>query len=173
MINFGAFCAKSDFELANAFPEVEFIGVDRQQVCDLNQKVFAAPNIRYVAADIVDFLETMQIRRNALFVHARTACLCYPDFLRLVYQKCADRGIPYIWMYEGCALSPDHIYRDFGEIPTISLAARSAMFIHDYPRLLTGAGYSVVYLRRPFQSILLDHEDDLGSANFFLEARLN
>jgi hypothetical protein len=171
VIDFGVFCAHPIHALAVRFPDVRFDGVDRQELIrDLNQVAFAAPNISYHAADIIEFLGRMNVGRNTMLFHSRTACLCYPEFLRTFYSECARRGVRHIWMYEGYALAHDRRYYSFDELPAVSVAARSIMFIHDYPRLLAEAGYAVRSVKRPFQTILLNHESDLGAVNFFLQA---
>jgi hypothetical protein len=173
-IDFGAFCAAPNHTLAKMFPSVEFVGLDRQEIIrDLNRVAFPAPNATYVAGDIIDFLDSSDLKPNALLFHSRTACLCYPEFLKTFYQKCAHKKVRYIWMYEICSMSRDYLeFFDQGKMPVVSIAARSIMIIHDYVKLLENAGYEIVSLTHPFQTLLLDHIEDAGMDNLFLLAKL-
>ena len=147
VIDFGAFCALPDYETAHDFPRVRFIGVDLQRETErLNALAFPAENLVFHAGEITDFITTtVRPERRTALVHARTATLCYPAFLRRLYAACAAQGVREIHLFGNASIEreTDRLL-PFAAYEGASRIFKNGQFIHDYPRLLGEAGYSVV-----------------------------
>jgi hypothetical protein len=175
VINFGVFCANPDYALALRFPNVAFHGVDREQsVKRLNEWAYPAANLHFHAANVLDVLPelTAPAEPSVLF-HARTAVVCYPEFLRTLYRGCADAGVEYIALWENNSLSRTTLrFHDFEAMPADAVPYYSVMFIHDYARLLRESGYEVVHVeRRPSNFTLLELDSHLADGHVFVVAR--
>jgi tetratricopeptide (TPR) repeat protein len=174
LIDFGIMCAEPHYQLAKRFPQVQFIGVDRQQsVKEYNEQAYALPNTQFVTGDILETLpQITQNGNQTVFFHSRTTCFCYPEFVRQLYQECNRLGIEYIVMYEGCALSRDRLeFYDFENLPEDAVSNKSSFFIHHYPKFLEEAGYEVVEHERVGATLLLYDKSDQGGTNFWMVAR--
>lgn len=158
IINFGVFCAESDYRLATKFPQIKFIGVDRElSTKTLNDHAFQASNLSFVQANIMDFLSHLpNLNDTKLLFHSRTATLLYPELVLQLYQACAKAGIQYIALYENFSLSRSTLrLYDFDGIPQDSVPYGSVMFIHNYKKLLEKAGYVMLRdTRLPYIDLL-------------------
>jgi hypothetical protein len=175
VIDFGVLCGHPNHCLALKFPHIDFVGIDRQDLIKrLNDEAFQAPNLRFVAGDILEQLpRTATGKGSSVLFHARTACLCYPEFLRKLYKQCADLGIKYIIMYEGLSLSKHYLrFFDYEDFPQEAFGVRGIMFAHNYPSYLRDAGYEVISNDRVVSSLLLNSHSDLGATNVWIVARL-
>ncbi|MBA3344284.1 MAG: hypothetical protein H0T44_03125 [Gemmatimonadales bacterium] len=175
-LNFGAFCATVDAELAEQFPGIEFHGVDLgAQTKVLNEKAFRCRNLHFHDAFILDFLDRTPLSgRTTMLFHARTTTLFYPRFVEQFYQTCAAKGIRYLALWENNSLSYSTAwFYDFGSIPNGSVAYRDVMFIHDYKVLLEAAGYEILQEERAPSNRVLVEEDALAAdGHVFVLARL-
>lgn len=168
-IDFGAFCAHTIFRLAQEFPAIRFIGIDRPQIArDLNVEAFALPNLEFIAGDVLDLVETAQIGADTALFHARTACFCYPAYLRRLYAASRRRGISHILAAEVTTFSRWFLkLYPQGQFPAISMAARTKTFVHDYRRLIEEAGYTLVGAPSVQPWLLLD-----DSSGFIADHRI-
>jgi tetratricopeptide (TPR) repeat protein len=174
VIDFGVMCAHPNYMLATRFPDVELIGVDRQDLIkSLNEAAFPRPNLRFVAGDILEQLPILAGRgSNSVLLHARTGCLCYPAFLKALYRESARAGIKYVIMYETLSLSTHYMrFFDCDSLPAEAIGIRSIMYNHDYAAYLREAGYEVVANDRVASSMLLNQRVDLGASNLVIVAK--
>ena len=144
MLDFGAFMATPDQIIADYFPDVNVIGLDRStRVKFLNEQEFSAPNLHFVAEDIFSFIRANDLR-GALMTHVRTTSLLYPAAVSLLYAEAARAGIKHIIGIEYSGYSRElHRFFPFEETLTPSAVLRDGMFIHDYPNIAEACGYSV------------------------------
>ncbi len=175
-LNFGAFCARVDADLAEQFPSIEFQGIDLgARTKALNERAFRRQNLAFHDAFILDFLDERPVGpQPTMLFHARTTTLFYPKFVERFYQTCAAKGIRYLALWENNTLSYFNVrFHDFGEIPNGSVAYRNVMFIHDYKTLLERAGYEILQAERSPSNRVLVEEDALAAdGHIFVLARL-
>ena len=175
-INFGAFCGCVDADLATRFPEIAFHAVDLgARTKTLNDQAFRLPNLTCHDAFITDYLDKTDLGgRTAMLFHARTGTLFYPAFLERFYRRCAALGIRYIALWENNSLSHSEAkFFDFDSIPDGSVAYRDVMFIHDYKRLLEGAGYETLkVVKSPSNAVLVEDDALTADGHVFVVARL-
>lgn len=175
-LNFGAFCARVDADLAGLFPNIDFVGVDLgARTKELNEKAFRRGNLRFHDEFIHDFLDRTPIGpAPTMLFHARTTTLFYPRFVERFYRKCADKGIRYLAMWENNTLSyATARFHDFGSVPNGAVAYRDVMFIHDYQALLERAGYQVLRVERsPSNRVLVEDDALAADGHVFVLARL-
>jgi hypothetical protein len=174
VLDFGVLCAVPNYELAKRFPATEFVGIDRQElVKTLNERSFQLPNLRFLAGDVLEALPQVARKGSptALF-HARTACLCYPEFLRRLYRTCAQLDVQYVVLYETLSMSKSYLrFYDYENMPADAIGIRSIMYAHNYPAYLREAGYQVLVNDRVASGLLLNDRSDLGASNVVIVAR--
>lgn len=175
-INFGAFCAWVDADLAEQFPGIDFQGVDLgARTKALNQMAFQRQNLGFHDEFILDFLQRGEVgKTTTMLFHARTATLFYPKFLQRFYRRCAALGIRYLALWENGSLSYSTArFHDLGRIPDGAVAYRDVMFIHDYRALLELAGYEIVQAdRSPSNRVLVEDDALTADGHVFVLARL-
>jgi hypothetical protein len=139
IIDFGVMTAFPNLQLAKMFPRATHYGVDRQSLIKtMNEKFYRAGNLSFVDGDILDFLG--KVPPGSILVHARTATVCYPAFVRELYRVCAEHKIGHIIAIEFAGVSKDTLrFHDFAG--DRSIASRSNMFFHPYRKMLDEAGY--------------------------------
>jgi hypothetical protein len=175
-LNFGAFCAQVDADLAERFPSVDFHGIDLgARTKALNERAFRRQNLHFHDRFILDFLDETPVGlQPTMLFHARTTTLFYPKFVERFYQTCAAKGIRYLALWENNSLSYSSArFHDFGKIPNGSVAYRNVMFIHDYTTLLERAGYQVLQAERsPSNQVLIEEDALAADGHIFVLARL-
>jgi len=162
VINFGVLCAYPDFYLAKDFPQIEFVGVDRQEITrELNETTFNLRNLTFICGNILDLIPQLKPdSSNTMLYHVRTGCLCYPEFLKRLYKSCYNKKIKYIVIIEHYGLSKHHkAFYNFEDLPAESISFRDIMFNHNYPKFLSDAGYSIVSNERIRNFYQLDKVD--------------
>ncbi|MGC6404351.1 MAG: hypothetical protein ACON5A_03850 [Candidatus Comchoanobacterales bacterium] len=146
VINFGVSYAGADAKLANQYPNVAFIGVDRSPVAkSLNEAEFVVSNLEFHAIDILEFIEKNKSRMaNSLFIHQRTATFLNPKLLSLVYSSCYDAGCKTILGIEpiGYCHSINGFY-NFSFNQQASQVLRKPLMVHNYPNILYRNGFSI------------------------------
>lgn len=165
-IDFGAFCGFTIAELAKKYPKVKFIGIDRPQVAkDLNDRTFAAPNVEFIAGDVMDLLASgREFGARPVLFHSRTAVFCYPAYLQRLYAYALQRGINDIVFQEGSTFSRWHLkFFEQGRYPAISMAGRGSTFLHDYPMILGNAGFDIKSSVPIRLKLLLDDRSGFGA----------
>lgn len=175
VINFGVMCAEPDYQLAKAFPKVQFYGVDRERkTAELNKAAYRTPNFDFIVAyDIMEAIPTLAPPKSpALLFHARTGTLCYPEFLRQLYKRSASNGVGFIALFENLSLSRERVrYYDYADMPADAIAYKEFQFIHHYERYLNEAGYEIARLEKLTASNLLEATTALGDTHAFILAR--
>ena len=158
VLNFGVFCAVPDYNLSVRHPDINFIGVDREQSTkNLNDTAFQGKNLSFHALDMIDIIyddrtevkqfitETVRKNPELMIFHARTATLIYPEALKKFYKCCAALGVKYISMYENMCISRSYMqYFDFDNLPADAIPFFSIMMIHNYKKYLEEAGYEII-----------------------------
>jgi hypothetical protein len=145
-IEFGALCGYTEWRLAEEFPQVSFVGVDRSaRVKAANDENFPRPNLRFEAADIRDVLAGGHGGREAVLVHSRTAYVLYPDALAEVYARAARAGIRHIVGVEetGISRTTGAFLRYGADVHSLPFRP-PLVYGHDYPYYLDAAGYAVI-----------------------------
>jgi hypothetical protein len=139
IIDFGVMTAFPNLQLAKLFPQARHFGVDRQSsIRTMNERFYQADNLSFVDGDILQFVR--EAPPGSILVHARTATVCYPAFVRELYRKCAEHRIGHIVVIEFAGASKHTLqFHDFAGDRTV--ASRSNMFFHPYRRMLAEARY--------------------------------
>ncbi len=145
VVNFGVSYAYVDSLLARKYPHVNFVGIDRSHFTRcLNEACFChLSNMRFVAADIFDYLSTKTFE-DGVFFHCRTLTVLPPRFIEKLYLAAKSAGFKYI-----VGMEPMGISRQTGEPYEFSFEQRPSvvyrgiMCIHNYPEILRKAEYEV------------------------------
>jgi tetratricopeptide (TPR) repeat protein len=173
-VDFGAFCGFTIANLAKRFPKVKFIGVDRPLYAKkLNDAAFQAPNLEFVAGDILDVLRgRSDFGSRPVLFHSRTAVFCYPAFLALLYETARDKGFRDVVFQEGSTFfSRWHLkFFELGKYPAVSMAGRGSTLLHDYKALLERSGYSIRSSVGIRLRLLLDDESGFGADHRVIHA---
>lgn len=143
--NFGVSYANIDSILASKFSEIQFIGIDRSIFTKAyNESLFAhLHNLQFVAGAIFEFLDKNQFPEG-IFFHTRTLVLLPKVFIEKLYKAIAKAKFQYIICVEQIGISRQTLQAyQFSEEEQSSVAYRDMMYIHNYPALLKGAGFSV------------------------------
>jgi hypothetical protein len=142
VVNFGVLCAETDAKLALANPTIQFIGVDRdERVCRQNTATYPLPNLTFHAAEIIDVIASLKSEEPTMLTHLRTAYLVYHNKLEAIYAECARRGVKAVLGIEQWGISCET--RRMRVAPDGWAAYRDILFMHDYARFLSEAGYAV------------------------------
>ena len=146
-IDFGAFCGYTMGKLAEQFPRIKFIGIDRPKIAkSLNDKAFPLSNIEFIAGDVLElFSSDREFGSRPILFHSRTAVFCYPAYLTAVYRRARVRGIRDVIMQEGSTFFSRWWlkYYPSGQYPSVSVAGRGSTFLHDYKQLLKREGFKI------------------------------
>ena len=144
VVNFGVSFAHIDGLLAEAFPHIEFIGIDRsEQVRAYNETHFKErPNLSFLAGDVLDVLEQGDFKHAVLF-HMRTLSFMPYSFVTKLYDAAAGASFSHICGFECWGLSRQlHGWYDLNDSTSeSSVAFREHLFLHHYPRALETAGF--------------------------------
>ncbi len=144
-LNFGVSYAHVDATLAEQFPAITFIGLDRSPLTKtLNELAFPAiENLAFIADDIFKVLNTRRFERG-VFLHCRTLVQMPASFITRLYERAYAAGFEYVIGVEPVGLSrasgSDYPYTDQMQP---SALFRDNLFLHNYPGLLASAGYAV------------------------------
>lgn len=146
VINYTSSYAQLEQDIARAFPSLSVTGVDSEAITRLNAKEFSAPNLQFATAEgPLSFAREADVQ-CAVFSHLHTAALWLPDLVEETYKVLGERGCRYILAYE-----PDGFSRELGgfyrysDQPRPSALYRQQLLLHNYPSLLTKAGFQVVH----------------------------
>jgi hypothetical protein len=175
VINFGVMCGQAEYEAAGMFPDVRFVGVDRQrETARLNDQAYRLPNLRFDAAEIEDTLQSMDGTLPRALFHGRTATLCYPQKMRDLYKLCAAKGVKYILLFENCSISHrDHTFHSPERMPAEAIIYKNDQFVHDYRGMLLSAGYEIIKSEVMFSPLVSPFSDmDLCSTHSYMVAKL-
>ena len=134
VFNFGVSYAHIDTKLADDFPEIQFIGLDRSQLTILyNQGAFEnRPNVKFIASDIFDHLNAHSYP-NGLFLHVRTLTLLPETFVTKLYQAVEQAEFVDIAGFEQCGVSYEtgRPFEFASDDSRASVNFRGGMFIHN------------------------------------------
>jgi hypothetical protein len=156
VLNFGIGYAYIDSLLANQFPNVNFVGIERTPVARWYNREFGLTqpsNLEILDGDIIKHLENNRYK-NGLLLHIRTATLLPKGFMRDLYKCAYLSGFTQIYGAEQCGIS-----RRTGEPFEFSYTDKPSelyrrhMFIHNYPALLNESGFNLPEI----QFIKTDH----------------
>jgi hypothetical protein len=148
VVNFGVSYAHVDSVLAERFPDVQFIGIDRSQaVCDLNRADFPRPNMQFIASDIEAWLDEQSDLSDCVFFHVRIAILLPQAFVDQLYRKLIAKRVSAI-----CGFEPVGVSRETNAFvaqtyePSTSVHFRDTLYIHNFAGLLADRGYRMTHL---------------------------
>lgn len=150
VLNFGVSYAHVDTQLAAAFPDVRFVGLERSKLTTTyNQNIFGdLPNVSFVASDVFDHLKANRYD-DALFLHIRTLTLLPESFVDKLYGAAAEAGFADIAGFEQCGISYEthepYAFDLDPEKPSVNY--RSGMFIHNYPGKAAKHGFDLRYAK--------------------------
>lgn len=174
VVDFGVLCAEPNYRVAKQFPQVRFVGLDRQPlVKELNDQAYGhMPNMAFYAGDVGEVLpQIVSPEERSVFFHCRTSCFLYPAHLQQIYQQCAELNVRYIAIYETTALSRlTYTYYDFEDMPMDTVPNKSLLYIHNYGRILAAAGYKIVKEERLSPHTLVSESKESGGAASFILA---
>lgn len=145
VVNFGVALAWMDDRLAELYPNVEFVGIDRAlSIKAFNDEAYHRPNLSFVAADVNDWLAKQGSLKGHLCVNMRTM-LNFPEgFVRAYYRNIYGRGAAGVYCLEdyGIPRETDKIYPlDFERKPSVHY--RNRIMMHNYPEIIASAGFTV------------------------------
>jgi hypothetical protein len=164
-INWGSSYAWLESELSKEFPECLFYGLDRFE-CNrnLNRKEFKSKNLFFISTgDMLDFIKGNQkLFKDSAFHHCYTAMFFLPAFIEQLYSKLFLSGASYIICHEHTAYSNQlkQIYRISETEHRESALHRDSLILHNYPSILSKAGFKMVSAES-YRSALL--EDNFNS----------
>jgi len=146
--NLGVSYPYIDSELANQFPNIKFLGIERTEVIPLLNNHFFEnqKNMESISGDLFDFLKKNALP-DSLFFHARTMTLLSRTFVERAYAAAADAGCNFIFGNEQIGvsrMSGQSFQFSFNDKP--SEIYRKRMFMHNYPAILKRAGYKLIYI---------------------------
>jgi hypothetical protein len=170
VINFGVMCGYPDYALAKRFPQVTFIGVDREiATAELNRKAFILPNLKFYAGDITDLLPNLMAGKNSgetLLFHARTTTLIYPEWVKRFYRLCFDVGVEHLLLYENLSLSKTLLrFIDLEQISEDAILFQNGQYIHNYPQYLEAAGFQLTSSERLREEVMFHLHDGIQMAD--------
>lgn len=146
IINYGAFYGLMDAERAVRWPDIHWVGVDRDATAiaaSIND--FAAPNLTFMVADEpIEALRRQTMIGDAALVHTRTGAMMTPRKLSRLYEAARSHGFRYVIGSEfvgGNLLERRYFNPQTDET---SSACTSQVFNHNYRKLLHDAGYTIV-----------------------------
>jgi hypothetical protein len=145
VIDFGVSYAHTDALLAEKFPSIKFVGLDRSILTKaFNEQYFShLTNLELIASDIFEYFSKHNCN-NSIFWTMRTTLLLPKDFLLKLYAEAFKAGVKYICLFEPIGISRETMkpYQfSYNDQPSVGL--RDGMFIHNYPGILRSSGYSV------------------------------
>lgn len=173
VVDFGVFCGEPIFDLAQRH-HCNFVGVDRGHVIrEFNERHYQRPNLRFVEGNIVEVLPNVANRGTTALYHARTALLCYPEFIRQLYRACSKAGVRWIVLLEASSYSRwTQRFEAPGQMSDDAIPIRAPMMALNYHRLLTEAGYRIVEERQISPSYFLTSPRAVGENQILLRAEL-
>jgi len=144
VVNFGVCWGYIDDLLAESFPEVDFIGIDRSPaVKKFNDGLFHKPNLSFLACDIMDYLDGETSLETTLFWHQRIGALLPQDFVEILYAELCRKKVKYIVGFEphGISMALDDYFMMCPNNHKESVHFRSGMYSHNYMGILNDSGY--------------------------------
>lgn len=144
-VNFGVCYAHVDSVLAQKFPHIHFIGLDRSPFTKMyNEQYFSnMKNMEFVSGDIIDLIKNRKMKGACLF-HMRTACFMPKSFLENLYKLAFDAGYKYVFIFEQAGISRETFKPyTYSENDQPSVLFRDGFFIHNYPGILSKAGFDI------------------------------
>lgn len=147
-LNLGVCFPHIDEQLARRFPSTHFLGVERTEVVPaLNRILFGGvSNLEFASGDVFEMMHERELAGGVLF-HARTLTLLSKDFARRLYEVAAAAKIDVIFGCEqfGVSRQTKSTFSFSYDVAKPSVIYRKSMFIHNYPALLSSAGFDVVH----------------------------
>ncbi len=145
VFNFGIGYPYIDLILAQKFPAVKFIGIERTPAAKIYYESFTetSSNLEVIHGDVIKHLKENRYEKG-LFLHIRTAVLLPKDFLEELYEAVGESGFQFVYGAEQIGISRrTRKPYEFSLESKPSELYRRHMFIHNYPALLAKASYQV------------------------------
>lgn len=143
--NFGVCYAHVDSILAQKHPDIQFLGIDRSKYTKLfNEDNFSQiKNMEFVTGDIFDYLKGKKFP-DGVFFTARTLVYLPMNFIQRLLKCVRDAEFRYIVGFEQVGISRETLKPyEFSLEVTPSVLFRNNFFIHNYPALVSQAGYDL------------------------------
>ena len=145
VFNFGICYAYVDNELANEFPEIDFIGIDlsphNKAVNDVDFS--STKNLTILSGDVFPHFSEIDYS-DSIFFHSRTLLLLPREFIQKLYKSVYDANFDCIVGFEQNGLSEEiSAPYAFDTFDKPSVYWRDRMYIHNYPYLAKAAGYEI------------------------------
>lgn len=148
VVNFGISYAYIDSLLAQKFPNVTFVGIDRsKEIKKLNEEDFPLPNMKFFAGDVMDWIKGQQSLEQTLFFSMRTCVLLPQTFIEDLYQALTSKNVKMIAGFEpfGISRESNSIYSQEESMKKSALF-RDSMYLHNYAGILKKFNYQMSYL---------------------------
>ena len=146
LLNFGINLAHIDYILAESFPKVKFVGIDRSKLTKAFNEINypGMENVELIAGDIFDLLDK-RCFKNGVFFHMRTLTFLPKGFIDKLYTAARKAQFKYLIGFEplGISRQTKKAY-EFSLDQQPSVAYRGHAFIHNYTELAHRAGYSIM-----------------------------
>ena len=138
--------AHIDYILAEQFPEIKFVGIDRSKLTKAFNEINypQKENVELIAGDIFELLGNRRFD-GGMFFHMRTLTFLPKGFVNKLYSAANNANFKYLIGFEplGISRQTKKAYQ-FSLIDQQSVAYRGHAFIHNYPELAQRAGYSFI-----------------------------
>ncbi len=143
VINFGSLFGFSEYALARRRPDVDVVGYDYSPVAkDLNDQVFSAANLSYLAGPFREQIAPLTDGRRSLLCHIRTGTLMTPLELADLYGQCRELGVAAVLVLEDVNFNLTRAeYPDFSRSSRKTMLMGGVLMNHDYPYFLEKSGY--------------------------------
>ena len=145
VLNFGVGYGYVDNLLAQRYPDVQFVGIDRSTLTKrFNQDKFDhIENLEFVAGDVFEYLNGKRVS-NGLLMTARTLVAMPPSFVKKLFQAVFASDFHHVILAEQIGISREtNRPYEFSDNPKPSVLFRRFMFIHNYLALLREGGFQV------------------------------
>jgi len=146
IVNYGAFYGLIDAERAVRWPNIQWMGVDRDATAiAASTNDFTAPNLTFMVADEpIEALRRQTMVGDAALIHTRTGAMMTPRKLSCLYEAARSHGFRCIIGSE--FVGENLLKRRYFNPQTdeTSSACTSQVFNHNYKKLLHDAGYTII-----------------------------
>jgi hypothetical protein len=162
VVEVGVMCAEPLARVAHQYPDVSFIGLDRNLVVrQLNEQAYPLANMQFVEADALEWVNAQGTSLDGgLLFHVRTAPFLYPAYLRALYGAASQAGVKYIALIEAYGLSLATLeYVELSEMHVDAEVRGGGLYHHRYPAYLLDAGFRISqcdHVRNPLLEAGLD-----------------
>jgi len=149
VFNFGTFCGYPDYNLAKDYPDLQWVGYDRETLAiEMNRKAFQADNLLFIDGDfhrLMSRLKPKSADQTMMLCHVRAFTEMMPRKFQSVYEAARDRGVKWLVGTEMIGSNPisSQYFQDGVEEKRSDIISNQTTS-HDYGYYLDQAGYEIV-----------------------------